>query len=500
MPSNNSSWRTAITTPFGQFTLLVAAIIVAGSVIIAASAAILIERFFVDETQENTARAVEFHFYRIFRPDIFTQELSQRELLAYNNIVGAHFDVYDIVQARFYRPNGAIVFSYDPAEIGLSVKENRHRLFDQALKGVRAVEYEYARNVRAALAGPSNELRPDFPTKITIDALHMFLPISRDGMLIGIVEVERDVSYLQQEIRIIQLIVIALVILVGVTLFLALGGVFQRSTDQVLRHARAEQEALSRVSALQELSRLKDEFISVVSHELRTPLTHLVASSELLLNRDQFTDEARRFLLETIHRESRHMTEIVEDLVDVSRIEAGLIRLDRRMTDLAPVIQDVVKPMSTSTEKHRFVVKVDPSLPQVFVDPIRINQALTNLLTNAVRYSPAGGEIRVSGTLADGEVQVSVADQGIGIPADKIDRIFEKFYRIESDLTHEVRGSGLGLSIVREMVTAHGGRVWVESTVGKGSAFYFTIPLSSSPTAANRKDAIPAGAEAATEG
>jgi signal transduction histidine kinase len=136
-----------------------------------------------------------------------------------------------------------------------------------------------------------------------------------------------------------------------------------------------------------------------------------------------------------------------------------------------------VRELRHQSTRHTLVLDAPASLPTVDVDPDRISQVVTNLVTNAVRYSPNGGEIRVSGTAHEGTVVVSVRDQGIGIPPDRAGRIFEKFYRVDNAVTRAVGGTGLGLAISRELVEAHGGRMWVESTPGVGSTFTFSLPV-----------------------
>jgi signal transduction histidine kinase len=246
--------------------------------------------------------------------------------------------------------------------------------------------------------------------------------------------------------------------------------------------SRLDAEA-TRADEMSEANRLKSEFISVVSHELRSPLTYVLGFSEILAERD-LPPERSRYYASEMYRESRRMLQLVNDLLDISRMELGRYSVDQQALDLAQEIDQILRNAVPTTDKHQLVADCPPDLV-VWADPMRLWQVLQNLVSNAIRYSPDGGEIRVAVRPEDGAVdalgrsmvRVAVSDQGIGIPPSDKDRIFEKFYRVDSELRTKVRGSGLGLSIVQAIVESHGGRIWVESEVGKGSTFAFTMPL-----------------------
>ena len=228
------------------------------------------------------------------------------------------------------------------------------------------------------------------------------------------------------------------------------------------------------VEALRHISKLKTEFVSRVSHELRSPLTMLVGYSELLIKKEKVPTKLQP-MVERIYDQARHMTTIVDDLLDISRIEAGTLELKREKVDLSSLIQTCVNDYQASCLKHSFDLRLKELLP-VEIDPARISQVLRNLLSNAVKYSPRGGTIRVSSQRNGAGVVVSISDEGIGIPEEERERIFEKFYRGRSEQVTRVRGTGLGLSISKHLVEAHGGRIWLESQAGQGSTFFFSIP------------------------
>jgi signal transduction histidine kinase len=239
--------------------------------------------------------------------------------------------------------------------------------------------------------------------------------------------------------------------------------------------ARHERES---VQAREETSRLKAGLISTLAHEMRTPLTSIKGySTALLLEEASFGPETRREFLEIIDQECDVLQELIHDLLESSAIDAGLLKLDPQPVMLHRLIPSLVDEMARRTRRHRFVVDFPRAFPVVEADPTRIDQVLRNLLDNAIKYSPEGGMIVVRGQVEEERVVISVADQGVGIAPEHLNRLFEKFFRVESSLGHHVVGSGLGLPIARTIVEGHGGRIWAESKLGEGSTFYFTLPL-----------------------
>jgi signal transduction histidine kinase len=232
------------------------------------------------------------------------------------------------------------------------------------------------------------------------------------------------------------------------------------------------------VTQEKELERMKSQLLSTVSHELRTPLASIKGFATTLLRQDVDWDEAsRREFLSIIDEESDRLTELISNLLDMSRIEAGELRVEPEPIDLVPIIHETAAAFQVMTSEHHFVVQVPASLPQVQGDPRRVRQVVRNLVENAVKYSLASGPVTILARLEKNQVQVSVADQGIGIAEKDLQRIFDRFYQVDSASTRQVGGSGLGLAICRAIVEAHGGRIWAESRPGVGSTFHFTLPL-----------------------
>ena len=251
----------------------------------------------------------------------------------------------------------------------------------------------------------------------------------------------------------------------------------------VVENARLAEEA-SRVEILQELNRLRSELIANVSHELRTPLGLIKLScTSLLLEDVDFDRETRRRLLNNIDEETDRLEKLVNNLLDLSQVDDGRLRLDKRPTDMGRLAREVIGSIGVQSTQHHFVHDF-PSDPLVAViDPKRFEQMLRNLLGNAVKYSPEGGTITVRGYEDNGQLIIQVSDQGIGIPPDDLERVFERFYRVGNETTQSVGGVGLGLAICRSIAEAHGGRIWVESALGVGSAFYAAVPVGAVPEA-----------------
>jgi signal transduction histidine kinase len=218
------------------------------------------------------------------------------------------------------------------------------------------------------------------------------------------------------------------------------------------------------------------ELISTLAHELRSPLTSVKGFTSTLLHRwERFPDDQKRFMLATVNDDADRVTRLINELLDVSRIEAGRLELRRRPVDLPKVAADVVERFKLDPDGHTFAISFPDDFPEVYADADKVAQVLTNLVENAVKYSD-GGLVRVSGEPADGSVEVVVSDQGIGIPADQIPLIFTKFYRRGG--RGAPSGTGLGLYIARGLVEAHGGRISVDSEVGRGTDVRFRLPLS----------------------
>ncbi|MBI3969375.1 MAG: PAS domain-containing protein, partial [Chloroflexi bacterium] len=230
------------------------------------------------------------------------------------------------------------------------------------------------------------------------------------------------------------------------------------------------------VTAARDLQRTKDELVSVVSHELRTPLASLVGFADLLLMRDLPVLKQRQFLGIMV-TEGHRLTALLNDFLDLQRIENGRQPVHALPLDPGPILERAALAAGEDSERP-IILNLPAALPLVQADSDRVIQVLANLLSNARKFSPAGGPIVVSAHCTDGALEIAVQDSGLGLPAETLPRLFEKFYRVDNSDRRAIQGTGLGLAICRKIVEAHGGRIWVESEgLGTGSRFAFTLPL-----------------------
>jgi len=231
-------------------------------------------------------------------------------------------------------------------------------------------------------------------------------------------------------------------------------------------------------SKLQQVNHIRSVLLALVSHELQTPISIIKAYASTLARADaKWSEEVVREKLGAIEEESDRLSRLVSRLLYTTRLEASAVALNPMLIDLPKETQRVAKRLAEVDETHELLVSYPGDFPAVMGDPEKIDEVLANLIENAMKFSPQGGIITVEGTVVGDEVQVCVADQGIGISETEQERIFERFYRVSESGTGTVPGTGLGLHICRILVQAHGGRIWVESEPGQGSVFTFTLPI-----------------------
>ena len=243
-----------------------------------------------------------------------------------------------------------------------------------------------------------------------------------------------------------------------------------------IRNAKLFEEVKGANTKLTELDRMKSDFLGIVSHDFRSPLASIILAAKALLKRGDFSDVRRiQDYLKIIVDQATKLSHLAEDTLSVTRMESGQLTYMFRVVNVERLFKDAAALINFS-RRHTLQHRVDTSVAYIKGDQSKLRQVVQNLLSNAVKYSPEGGLIQLTAEdYSEDEIVVSVSDEGIGIPADQTDRLFKKFSRVESPQSREIKGSGLGLWICREIVRAHGGRIWVESTVGRGSIFRFTL-------------------------
>ena len=261
-------------------------------------------------------------------------------------------------------------------------------------------------------------------------------------------------------------------------------GFFWAFVDQaaaVIERERLRRENLQ-VEVLQRTDALRAALLSSVSHDLRTPLASIKAAASSLLEEDvQWDDEARRSFATSIVKEADRLNRLVANLLDMSRIEGGALKPEKEWYPVDELIHDVLGRMQPLLQGRTVHADLPDDLPPVELDYLQIDQVLTNLIENAVRYTPAGSPIDIDVHLEGNEMVISVADRGPGIPRADLERVFDKFYRVLETQSRATRptGSGLGLAVSKGLVEAHGGRIWAENRDGGGAIFRFTLPLQS---------------------
>jgi signal transduction histidine kinase len=233
---------------------------------------------------------------------------------------------------------------------------------------------------------------------------------------------------------------------------------------------------------LKELDQVKSDFISVVSHELRTPLTSIKAFTELILMKPRMMSEKRVRLLNIVNRESDRLARLINDILDLTKIEAGKLSWNIIRLTMDDLIQTSVSGIQSLADNKSltFITDMQTAVPPFLGDKDRLVQVMTNILSNSIKFTPLGGRIVITvrhDTTPSSQIVVSISDTGVGIPESELSLVFEKFHRAGDVLTNNTEGTGLGLAITRQIVEYHGGTIRAESSPGQGSTFIFTLPL-----------------------
>ena len=232
------------------------------------------------------------------------------------------------------------------------------------------------------------------------------------------------------------------------------------------------------LTRIRQLENTRREFVANVSHELRTPLSLIRGYVETLLDGAKNDPDLTEKFLHTIERHSNRLTNLIEDLLTISRLESGQITLKLRNLPLRAFAASLISELQTrATERGTKIANEIPETLHGRADPDRLEQVFVNLVDNAVKYGKASGRIVIKGRTVNGHVELCVTDDGPGIPAEARERVFERFYRLDKARARDAGGTGLGLAIVKHIIQSHGGKVWVESAAGRGAQFYFTLPV-----------------------
>jgi signal transduction histidine kinase len=255
---------------------------------------------------------------------------------------------------------------------------------------------------------------------------------------------------------------------------------FATQSALAIQNARLFREIEDKSRQIEAANRHKSEFLANMSHELRTPLNAIIGFSEVLGERlfGELNEKQAEYT-EDILSSGRHLLSLINEILDLSKVEAGRMELELNTFDLPLAIDNARTFVRERAAKHGIGldVTVDERLGDFVGDERKIKQILLNLLSNAVKFTPEGGRIGIKARQVDGSVEISVIDTGIGISPEDQARIFEEFRQVGGDYAHKTEGTGLGLTLAKKFVELHGGKIWVESEVGKGSRFIFTLPI-----------------------
>jgi two-component system phosphate regulon sensor histidine kinase PhoR len=260
-----------------------------------------------------------------------------------------------------------------------------------------------------------------------------------------------------------------------------LSGRWLRVNAAVISNSAGEREGTILVfhdlTRLKQLERTREDFVANVSHELRTPLSLIKGYVETLLDGARDNPEVAERFLKIIDRNTQRLDLLIQDLLTISALESGRMKLNLQPVELQPLVEKVFADLHSRAENKN--VKLINNLPGLtaHADAHRLEQVLANLVDNAIKYGRAQGHVTVGGKkLDDGRLEIFVSDDGPGIPAESLDRVFERFYRVDKARSRDQGGTGLGLSIVKHIAQAHGGEVWAKSELAKGATFFFTLP------------------------
>lgn len=254
------------------------------------------------------------------------------------------------------------------------------------------------------------------------------------------------------------------------------------STDLEEKSVRMPKRHPRRIDSLvlKELERLRAELISNISQEFRTPLTSIKGFASTLLQPDiEWSDKDRRDFLESIEQETEHLTHLISSLLDVTQLGTGILKLDKSDCRISEIMSAIAIQLEMATRHHPLQIKIPPNLPIVCVDRNRIGQVMVNLVRNAAEYSKEGSPITIDAKYSHNQVVVRVIDKGVGIPSRLRDKVFDRFHQIDNIVSGRQSQGSFGLPICKDIIEAHGCKIWIESKVGEGSRFSFNLPISS---------------------
>jgi signal transduction histidine kinase len=443
-----------------RFTLVALSLTILIGLALGSALASQLERSALQQEAASAADEVTFVLGPVLQAADFEGPPSAERYATIDRLVRERILDTQIVRVKIWNRSGLEAYSNNPSAVGQSFPVSDE--LAQALMGNFATEI-------SDLSKAENRTERGSYARL----MEVYVPIRLGGdEVVGAYEIYHDLDVVTPRILETQRFLwVSLVVGFGV-LYLALFDIVRRASQELHR----QNQELAKVEARREMDRLKSEFVAIVSHELRTPLTALVGFADLL--RVEGGDEAeRREWTEMLHEGAERLAHLVEELLDVSRIEEGRVELRCQTVDVRSAVESVVATFRGRRTERAIERRYDEPLPPTLADPEKLAQVLTNLISNAFKYSPRGGSVSIAVAAEDGAVHFRVSDTGLGIPASELPLVFERFHRIEDETRQDIEGSGLGLYITKQLVELQGGRVWAESPgPNKGSTFHVTLP------------------------
>jgi len=412
----------------------------------------------LDQEADAVQRTVNSRIKGALGPEDLQAPLTPQRMAEIDRLVQDRVRGDNSVGASLLRGDAVVNYATDRSSVGKSVKSDEHLAI--ALAGQLSKEIK-----------PSSQVDFKLDKEVAGDVMEIYVPLEYGGKVLGSFEVYRDLVDVDNRIEAVQRAMFVALFGGLAVLFVALFFVVRGASRQLQRQS----DELALFAARQEVNRLQTEFVGIVSHELRTPLTALLGFSELLLT-ENVADDDRREWTTLLHNGAQRLRHLVEQLLDVSRIDHARLELRLSPVSVAEATVLAVQSIAALPDGLEITQRFEPDVPPVLADHEKLVQILTNLVSNAVKYSPDGGQITVDARLVGSSVRIDVIDEGLGLPPGEVDSIFDRFHRVDDERRRTIEGTGLGLYITRQLVEMHGGTVSVHS-LGKGRGSTFTVLL-----------------------
>ena len=449
------------TSLVGRFTAVGLLLTVVLGLLVGKATASAIRITALDEEAQRVATIVAGRLGGLLRPEVLQGSLSPDRYAEIDRSIRGRTADTSTLAVNLWRADGTVIYSTDHASVG------RHEADDdelaKALTGATARSIEPAGRADTVLRGAAGQ----------DPVMEIYVPLMFGGSrAAGAFEAYRDLHDVDARIGAVER-AMAIALGTGLAVLLALLLLVVRGAS---RQLRTQSDDLARLAARQEIDRRQTEFVGIVSHELRTPLTALLGFSELLLTRD-VPDADRREWTALLHSGAQRLRHLVEQLLDVSRLDEGRLELRPARVPVAEAVQEALESFAALPPAYRIEQSYRGEPLEAVADRDKLVQVLTNLVSNAVKYSPDGGLVRVDGRPQGSTVRISVTDEGLGIPPEEMATIFDRFHRVDDERRRTIEGAGLGLNITRQLVEMQGGRIDVYSLgPRRGSTFTVVLP------------------------